>query len=679
MMARQRLYLGARPRRAAAAIGVVALVVAGLVATPASASTVTTLTAGTTLTGNQTLSSTALTATGAGVTATTDLVTAVSWNQPASMSTTFDTNLVRQGRMLNPSDAYTFTPGTGTLTLTWTLANTKVSWDGVGPLSLGSPSFSATGACDLKAGGPNYHCVLSSSQVPLIDTFPLPGPYVKLGLSVDVTITPQGLATLRQATFAGTPDGMAGLVLGPAPITDTFAIPCTVGAGDELLYSLGPISAAPGISETTNLVFNVGAEITVPDPFNPPFFVDEVDIPFAQPTIPIDTEASTVPMSGPGASFDMGAVQHNNIPPTADAGGPYAGNEGAPITFDGSASSSICGFPTLVWNFSDGGVAYGKTPSHTFEAPGTYSGLLTATDATGLTNQATFSVTVANLPPVADAGPAMSTEWGVPVTLNGSALDPGTAEQPLLTYAWDFGDGSPSASGGASVAHTDALPGTYTATLTVCDPENACGTSTTQVVVSQRATVSSYTGPSASDVTDPATLRASLIDDQWAPVVGRAVGFFEDGGAVPIATAMTDGSGVASVTHEFPAGQVGGHAIAAKFAGDALYTASQSSSAYAVSKDATLTAYTGATSAKPSHPVAASAVLTDDAGRPLGGQTVTFTLGAQGCTAVTDASGVGACAIAKLDQKSGSYTMVASFAGSPDYLPSSDSMGFTIG
>jgi PKD repeat protein len=273
----------------------------------------------------------------------------------------------------------------------------------------------------------------------------------------------------------------------------------------------------------------------------------------------------------------------------------------------------------------------------------------------------------------------MGTEWGVPVSLNGSAVDPGTAEQPLLSYAWDFGDGSPSASGGASATHTYAAPGVYSATLTACDPESACGTSTTQVVVAQRATVTAYTGWTSSDVTDPATLKASVIDDQGAPAVGRSVGFYEDGGAVAVATAMTDGSGTASVMYVFPGGQVGGHTIVARFAGDSLYTASGSASAGTVTKDGTLTAYTGATSAQPSHTVAVSALLTDDALRPLSGESVTFTVGAQGCTAVTDAAGVAACTVPKLTQKRGSYTMVASFAGTADYLASGASKEFTIG
>ena len=554
------------------AAGVVAGV--GLVATAgaALAGTVTTLTNPTTLSGSQTISSTGVTATGAGVTATFDLQTSLTWSQSASVGATFDSNLVRQGRALNPSDSYTRN-GAGSMAVTWTLAGLNVSWDSIGPIPLGSPSFSATGSCDLMADGSTETCHLASGQISLADPYPAPGPYVKLSLAADVTVTPQGIATVRQATFGGNPDGTHSLTLGETPVTDPLSISCSVGAGDELLYSLGTLSTDQQANVTTSLVFDVGGEI--PNPL-PPF--NELDASFATPTIPLSTNSTDIAMSGTVAPFDMGAVLHNNIPPTADAAGPYAGNEGSPISFDGTGSSSLCGFPTLVWNFSDGGVAYGAQPKHTFEAPGTYSGLLTATDATGLTNTASFSITVVNLPPVANAGPNMATEWGVPITLNGSALDPGTAEQPFLTYSWDFGDGSPSASGGASATHSYTMPGIYTATLTACDPEGACGQSTTQVVVIQRATTTTYTGPNISKPSKIITLSVTVVDDIGQPVAGRTVTFKL--GTQEI-TASTDASGVASAMLKVTQKQ-GSYTVTATFAGDSKYGGSVGSQAFTI-------------------------------------------------------------------------------------------------
>ena len=188
----------------------------------------------------------------------------------------------------------------------------------------------------------------------------------------------------------------------------------------------------------------------------------------------------------------MGNVLHNNIPPTVSAGGPYVGPEGSAFSFDGSGSSSICGFPTLQWNFSDGGVAFGEYPQHTFPGSGTYSGLLTATDVTGLSTTTTFSVTVNNLPPVVAAGPDTTATWGRYIAFNGSATDTGPADQSTLVYSWDFGDGS--AAGGASTFHSYATPGDYAATLTVTDQYGASSSSSRTIHVVKRATTTAYVG-----------------------------------------------------------------------------------------------------------------------------------------------------------------------------------------
>src|SRR5206468_2054406 len=113
----------------------------------------------------------------------------------------------------------------------------------------------------------------------------------------------------------------------------------------------------------------------------------------------------TLPLTAPDQTATLGPLAKNNIPPTVNSGGDYSGNQGTAVAFDGSGSSSVCGFPTLRWDFSDGGVAFGAHPQHTFTGSGVYSGQLTATDATGLTSTTTFSVDIANLPPVVTAGP----------------------------------------------------------------------------------------------------------------------------------------------------------------------------------------------------------------------------------------------------------------------------------
>jgi PKD repeat protein len=353
------------------------------------------------------------------------------------------------------------------------------------------------------------------------------------------------------------------------------------------------------------------------------------------------------------------------------------------VPFDGSGSSSVCGFPTLRWDFSDGGVAFGAHPVHTFGGSGLYSGQVTATDATGLTSSTTFSVAITNQPPAVDAGPAAGAAWGIPVALNGSATDPGIDDQSTLTYRWDFGDGSPSATGGPRVRHAYSTPGVYTATLRACDRFVACATNTTSVTIRKRSVVASYLGEHTGTYNTVGALTASLTDEFGSPVQGRTVNFqtvnliFD---VVPAGSASTNTAGIASRAFT-PLLDAGDYVVSAGFAGDSLYTAADSSAAYSEAVKATTVTYTGALTGGPNKFVTLSAVLKDATGLPLAGRTVTFKLGSQTVSAATNATGIVTYSL-KLTQKNGKYPLTASYApvGSDlyRYSGSSASVSFNL-
>ena len=667
----------------------VALSIAGLAALalgPAAAlAASTTLSTPTSLSGNRTLTALGFNLSSSlGVTATGTAAISAHWTQPASLGTTFDPNLVRQGRNLNPTYSYTRTP-TGTLTVDYTLQNLQVSWGSIGPLSLGSPTYSATGPCNLIAGGADYVCNLSSSQVSLLYPSPAPFlPYVKLSLGAAVTITPQGINTLRTATFSGTPGGTNGLLLGEAPITDGLFIPCTVGAGDELSYGLGALSTTIGLSIKSSLVFDVGATVPNPELLINPLADAVLYASFATPTLDIPgTTSGDIAMTGAGATFDMGAVQKNNVPPVVGAGGPYSGAEGSPVTFDGSGSSSVCGFPTLRWDFSDGGVAFGKFPTHTFQGPGTYSGQLTATDTTGLVSTTTFSATITNLPPVVNAGPDTSSAWGRLVAFNGSAADPGANDQSTLSYSWGFGDGTPSATGGPSVLHSYATPGDYVSTLSVCDQWSACSSSSRTVHVRTRAVTAAYLGDTTGTFDTAGRLTASLTDEFGQAVAGRSVSFTVNGAAA--GSSATDGGGSVFVGFT-PALVAGLYGTGVSFVGDTLYNPASAAGSISIVKKATSVTYTGAISGGPNKIVTLSAVLRDATGKALSGRSITFQLGTQSVTTTTGLTGVATTTL-KLTQKNATYSLTATYTpantGTPidagAYVGSSSSGSFSIG
>ncbi len=70
-----------------------------------------------------------------------------------------------------------------------------------------------------------------------------------------------------------------------------------------------------------------------------------------------------------------------NLAPVADAGGPYTGEPGQAIAFDGSASADPNGDAlTYSWDFGDGATGSGVSPTHTYAAAGVYEVTLVVND-----------------------------------------------------------------------------------------------------------------------------------------------------------------------------------------------------------------------------------------------------------------------------------------------------------
>jgi PKD repeat protein len=164
--------------------------------------------------------------------------------------------------------------------------------------------------------------------------------------------------------------------------------------------------------------------------------------------------------------------------PTANAGSNQTVNEGAMVTFNGSAAGSSA--LSYVWTFGDGSSEPGTLmPMHTYAAPGSYTATLTVTDAVGQTATSSIVVTVKNLPPTAMPGGPYTGIPGAAITFAGSATDPGSGD--TFTYLWNFGDGTTSAL--QSPSHAYAGTGSYTATLTVRDQSGASASASTVVTV----------------------------------------------------------------------------------------------------------------------------------------------------------------------------------------------------
>ena len=86
------------------------------------------------------------------------------------------------------------------------------------------------------------------------------------------------------------------------------------------------------------------------------------------------------------------SVIKDTTPPVANAGPDQTVTEDEPLTFDASASSDNVGIINYEWDFGDGTTATGRTSTHIYLDPGTYSVTLTVTDKAG--NNATESATI---------------------------------------------------------------------------------------------------------------------------------------------------------------------------------------------------------------------------------------------------------------------------------------------
>jgi PKD repeat protein/prenyltransferase beta subunit len=185
-------------------------------------------------------------------------------------------------------------------------------------------------------------------------------------------------------------------------------------------------------------------------------------------------------------------VTLERIPPIAEAGDDQIIEGHWPLRFNGSKSTDDVGIARYEWNFGDGSLGDGLTPTHIYWNHGEYVVALTAYDNMGLSNTDTMNVSViTGTPPVANAGgPYNAAKEGPPAYFDGiqSSDDYG-----VVKYLWDV-DSSMDSDGdgnftndldvvGARPFYTYTETGSYTVTLTVIDGAEQSHAITTTVNV----------------------------------------------------------------------------------------------------------------------------------------------------------------------------------------------------
>ncbi|MEO0900085.1 MAG: PKD domain-containing protein [Bacteroidota bacterium] len=133
---------------------------------------------------------------------------------------------------------------------------------------------------------------------------------------------------------------------------------------------------------------------------------------------------------------------------------------------------------SFIWDFGDGNTSTAQFPIHTYTANGAYDVSLIVEDIFGCRDTLEEPNYVRLTLPVADF--AISQAQVCPGTLV-DFTDASTPDTSLVSWLWDFGDGTTGT--GASSSHFYATPGTYTVSLTITNVNGCSDTETKSAVI----------------------------------------------------------------------------------------------------------------------------------------------------------------------------------------------------
>ena len=183
-------------------------------------------------------------------------------------------------------------------------------------------------------------------------------------------------------------------------------------------------------------------------------------------------------------------------------------------------------------------------------------------------------------------------------------------------------------------------------------------------------TALTYTGATAADFNDGATLSATLTNTfNGLPLQGEPLTFGLDGQSC-MATTNAAGHAACQITPNEPAGN---YPLTVSFAGTTQLEATNLNGTFVVNHEETTLAYTGPTLIANGSSIQLSGLLREDGTTPILGRKVDFTLGSgpgsQVCSGFTNLGGVATCTISPVAQPLGPDTVSATFGGDVFYRP----------
>lgn len=223
----------------------------------------------------------------------------------------------------------------------------------------------------------------------------------------------------------------------------------------------------------------------------PPILIDE-DFDFIQyPTIDADRDGNVHVVWSDGDEDHPRHIFYSKVklpgsaPEAVIEANPQSGLVPLTVDFKGNQSSDADGkILDYRWDFGDGSSASGSAKvSHTYKNRGIYTATLSVidedfrSDSDSLEIQATTGDPWAVINVSADQGM-------IPHTVVFDGSESTDADGEIVSYTWDFGDGSGDT--GVTVTHTYETGGEFEATLVVTDDEGKTGSAVEEITVYQK-------------------------------------------------------------------------------------------------------------------------------------------------------------------------------------------------
>jgi PKD repeat protein len=191
-------------------------------------------------------------------------------------------------------------------------------------------------------------------------------------------------------------------------------------------------------------------------------------------TVTSGTRSVVIALSGPSVP-----VVSFNWTPGSPARFDLVTFDATNTTLNGASCLDSC---TYAWDFGDAATGANRIATHRFTSSGTFSVRLTVTSAGGVVVTSTRTVIVGNaatITPVITQSPTDAKVNDTVIFDGSSSTTPDGAA--VVSYAWDFGNGSTASTRQASTTY--GIAHTYTVRLTIVDEFGRTATTTRAVTI----------------------------------------------------------------------------------------------------------------------------------------------------------------------------------------------------